>query len=106
MLENGWGGIPARSLTIVEESHRRPAGKKITRSFLTSFGQEISPFPGVADMFPRLHQVAAAINDSIEIEFYLISSGFIDIARSTSIAKYFRAMWGCEFHLRKLSLDS
>ena len=98
LLESGWDGIPARFHTVVEESRRRPAGEKITRSFLKSFGQGLTPFPGVAEMFDTLRQVARNIDSDIEIEFYLISSGFIDIARSTSIAKHFKALWGCEFH--------
>ncbi|MEM1251898.1 MAG: haloacid dehalogenase-like hydrolase [Cyanobacteria bacterium P01_H01_bin.21] len=101
LLESGWDGIPARFYTIVEESQRRPASDKITRSFLQSFSQGLTPFPGVPKMFDRLRQVASDIDDSIEIEFYLISSGFIDIARNTNIAKHFRAMWGCEFHFGK-----
>ena len=98
LLESGWDGIPARFHTVVEESRRRPAGEKITRSFLKSFGQGLMPFSGVAEMFDTLRQVARDIDSDIEIEFYLISSGFIDIARSTSIAKHFKALWGCEFH--------
>ncbi|MEM8808165.1 MAG: haloacid dehalogenase-like hydrolase [Cyanobacteria bacterium P01_G01_bin.38] len=98
LLEAGWDGIPARFHTIIEASKDRPAGDKITRSFLQSFGQQITPFPGVSEMFDRLRQVASAIDESIEIEFYIISSGFIELARSSRIAKHFRAMWGCEFH--------
>ena len=98
LLEDGWDGIPARFHTVVQESLSRPQEKKITREFLESFSQQLQPFPGVADMFDRLRQTAHAIDSEIEVEFYLISSGFIDIARNTSIAKHFKAMWGCEFH--------
>ncbi|MGD1857441.1 MAG: hypothetical protein ACFB2W_24660 [Leptolyngbyaceae cyanobacterium] len=101
LLEKGWDGIPARFHTVVEESRRRPESEKITRSFLKNFGQKLTPFPGVPEMFERLRQVASDIDNKIEIEFYLISSGFIDIARCTSIAKHFRAMWGCEFHFNE-----
>lgn len=101
LQESGWDAILARFHTVVEESQRRPKSDKITRSFLQSLGQSIDPFPGVPAMFERLRQVASDIDDSIEIEFYLISSGFIDIARHTSIAKHFRAMWGCEFHFNE-----
>ena len=48
LLESGWDGIPARFYTVVEESRRRPAGEKITRSFLKSFSQTLTPFPRCA----------------------------------------------------------
>ena len=98
LREAGWDGIPARFYTVVEESQQRTNGNKITKSFLKSFGEELSPFPGVEDMFDRLQQTAAAVGEDIEVEFYLITSGFVEVARATSIAHHFKAMWGCEFH--------
>ena len=32
------------------------------------------------------------------MEFYLITGGILEIARNTSIAHHFKAMWGCDFH--------
>lgn len=49
-------------------------------------------------MFGRLRQTAGDISPDIEIEFYLITSGFVEIAWNTSISSQFKAMWGCEFH--------
>ena len=49
-------------------------------------------------MFDRLRQCAKNALDDVEVEFYLISGGFIEMAKNTSIAKNFQAMWGCQFH--------
>ncbi len=97
LLKDGWDGIPARFYTLVEESRRRPEGK-ITAEFFKTLGQKHDPFPGVRDMFGKLRQQCSECNANIELEFYLITSGFVEIARSTDIAKEFTAMWGCEFH--------
>lgn len=98
LLKDGWDGIPARFHTLIEEGKQRSDGKKLTQSYIKDFGRQLQPFPGVDEMFARLRQSARDISPDIEIEFYLITSGFVEIARNTSIADQFKAMWGCEFH--------
>ena len=96
---SGWDGIPARFHGLVEISRSRTAQEgKITQDYLAQLGRELQPFDGVADMFDRLRQRTAAISPDVTLEFYLITSGFLEIARHTSIAQEFKAMWGCEFH--------
>lgn len=95
----GWDGIPARFFRLVEMSkNRTESEEKITKSYLARFGQQLQPFPGVADVFDRIEQKVRDLSPEIVVEFYLITSGFVEIARHTSIAKHFKAMWGCEFH--------
>ncbi|MDB9524485.1 haloacid dehalogenase-like hydrolase [Oscillatoria sp. CS-180] len=94
----GWDAIPARFYSLIEYSKAQPPEKRITRSTLMEFGKSLQPFEGVSDMFTRLQQRVNEIAPEISIEFYLITSGFVEVARQTSIAKFFKAMWGCEFH--------
>lgn len=98
LLDQGWDGIPARFHTIIEASQSLPKHNRVTRSFLQEFGHQLSPFPGVTEMFDRLRSIVRAIDPSIEVEYYLITSGFVEVARHTSIAQHFKRMWGCEFH--------
>lgn len=98
LLKDGWDGIPARFYTLVEESKQRPEGDRITAEFFKDIGQAYKPFPGVAEMFDRLRQRCRESNAEVELEFYLITSGFVEIARATKIAKEFKQMWGCEFY--------
>lgn len=98
LIEQGWDSIPAKFYTLVEASKQRQVGDKITSDTLAKFGQQLQPFPGVTDMFERLRQHAQDIVPDIEVEFYLITSGMVEIARQTTIASHFKAMWGCEFH--------
>ncbi|HAZ46938.1 MAG TPA: haloacid dehalogenase-like hydrolase [Cyanobacteria bacterium UBA11369] len=99
LVDNGWDKIMARFYAIIEESKRR--GNKITQEYLAKFGQELAPFDGVPEMFDRLRRSAYEINPKVEVEFYLISCGMVDIARYNCIAPNFKEMWGCEFHYNK-----
>ncbi|NJR25034.1 MAG: haloacid dehalogenase-like hydrolase [Richelia sp. CSU_2_1] len=96
LVDRGWDKILARFYAIIDESKRH--GNKITQEYLAKFGQELAPFDGVSEMFDRLRKSAAKINPKVELEFYLISCGMVDIARYNCIAPNFKEMWGCEFH--------
>ena len=97
LIDNGWEPILARFYSLIQESKRRD-NDKITKEYLTKFGQQLAPFDGVPEMFDRLRQCAKKIVPDIEVEFYLITSGMVEIARHTCIADEFTSMWGCEFH--------
>lgn len=95
LIDNGWDKILARFYALIEESKRQ--GNKLTKEYITRFGEQLQPFDGVTQMFDRLRQSALQINPQVEIEFYLITCGMVEIARPNCIAPYFKAMWGCEF---------
>ena len=101
LVEQGWDKYIARAYCLVEESKRRNSGDKITRSRLAKVGKELKPFPGVPEMFERLRQCAHNLIEDVDVEFYLISGGFIEMAQNTAIAGNFKAMWGCRFHYGK-----
>lgn len=98
LKQQGWDGIAARFHTLVEASKERPEGQKITQDTLKEFGQQLRPFSGVTEMFERLCQHAQAIVPEIDVEFYLITSGFMEIVQHSQIAHHFKAIWGCKFH--------
>ena len=98
LVDDGWDKYIARAYCLVEESKTRAGEDKITQARLAKVGRELQPYPGVPEMFDRLRQCAQNVVHDVEIEFYLISGGFIEMARNTSIAKNFKAMWGCQFH--------
>ena len=97
LVDNGWDKYLARAYCLVKYSQQANEGK-ITKDKLLKLGSEIELYDEVTAMFDRLNQRAKAVDDEIELEFYLISGGFVDIARGTSIAKHFKRMWGCELH--------
>jgi hypothetical protein len=93
-----WDGIPARFFGLVETSKKRAAEEKITQTYLQRFGQRLQHFEGVIDMFGHLRQHAAALAPDVEVTFYLVTSGFAEVARHSVVAPYFQNIWGCEFH--------
>lgn len=92
----GWDHVAARFYCLIQESRRRE--EKITKDYLIQFGQELQPFEGVPEMFDRLRQRVQKLNSAIELEFYIITGGFGEVIRHTSIAPCFNHIWGCEFH--------
>ena len=98
LVDDGWDKYIARAYCLVEESKKRSPGDRITKERLEKVGKKLKPFEGVPEMFDRLRQCALKVVNDVEVEFFLISGGFIEIARSTSIASNFKAMWGCQFH--------
>ncbi|MGB7248330.1 MAG: hypothetical protein WBC73_05270 [Phormidesmis sp.] len=96
LLDQGWEKYLARAYCLVQESQQRD--DKITQAKLAEVGQNIALYQGTENLFERLQQKIHQIGENISLEFYLISGGFVDIPRNTSLAKDFKRMWGCEFH--------
>lgn len=96
LVSQGWHTYLARAYCLIKESQQRENKDKITYKRLANLGKKLRLIEGVPEMFDRLRQTAKAIVPEVEVEFYLISGGFVDIARNTSIAKHFTKMWGCE----------
>ena len=96
LIDRGWHKYLARTYCLAQESRHRESKDKITYERLASLGQKLHTIEGVPEMFECLRHRAAEIVPEVEVEFYLISGGFVDIARNTSIAKHFTQIWGCE----------
>ena len=96
LIEQGWHKYLARTYCLAQESRQRQGKNKITYERLANLGQKLHLIKGVSAMFESLRQRAVEIVPEIEVEFYLISGGFVDIARNTSIAEHFTRIWGCE----------
>jgi phosphoglycolate phosphatase-like HAD superfamily hydrolase len=95
LINEGWDKILARFYSLIAESKRQ--GNKITQEYIAEFGQNLAPFDGVTQMFDCLRKSAYKRNPKVEVEFYLITCGMVEVARHNCIAPYFKAMWGCEF---------
>lgn len=96
LVEDGWDKLLARMYCLIEESRRHP-DDPVTRDLMRQIGQETQFFEGVPAMFDRVRRTAAAIVPGIDVQFYLLSSGLLQIARNSAIADQFTEMWGCTF---------
>ena len=96
LVEADWEKMLARSYALIQASHRGPT--KITRDLLGEVGRNIRLFEEVGEVFPRLRGVVGRVAPEVEAEFYILTSGFVEIPRATPIAKEFKGIFGGEFH--------
>ena len=67
----------------------------VTKEYLRSLGTDINYFPGVTTWFERINEYGSKLG--LKIEHYIISSGLREIIKGTSINKYFKEIYACEF---------
>lgn len=67
----------------------------LTKDYLENIGKTVDLFKGVDGWFSRINDYGKDLG--VEVEHYIISSGLTDIIRGTSIAKEFKAIFGCEY---------
>lgn len=92
--EMGMDKILAYMLVMVNECKKK--GIKLTREYLNECGKNVKYYNGVSTWFDRINQFGA--DNDVNIEHYIISSGNKEILEGTSIAKYFKKIYGCEFY--------
>lgn len=73
----------------------REKNVKLTRENLAACGQLIVFFKGVEDWFSRINKYGNFLG--LDIEHYIISSGYEEIIEGCSIRKYFKDVFGCSF---------
>ena len=86
-------GILSYLYYMVKKSKEK--GKPVTKQYLKTLGNDVILYPGVSEWFDRINQYGK--DNGAIIEHYIISSGIKDIIASTSIAKYFKAIFACDF---------
>ena len=73
----------------------RQKNTPLTRESLVACGKDIEYHPGVEGWFERINRYAEEAG--VEVEHYVLSSGLKEIIEGTSIAKYFKRIYACEF---------
>lgn len=79
--------------TMIDQCKKK--GILLTKEYLYSLGKDVKFYEGVTTWFKRLNQYAESIG--ITLEHYIISCGNKEIIEGSSIAKEFKALYGCEF---------
>ena len=93
----GWDPIPAYLYALLQLSKESPE-YLITRERLQTFASGLKFHPGVTRIFSLLKDYLHSLDSSVEMEFYIISSGIGEIVRNTRIAKHFTDIWASGFH--------
>lgn len=73
----------------------RETGIPLTRESLVACGRDIEYHKGVEEWFQRINRYAEQAG--VIVEHYVLSSGLKEIIEGTSIAKYFKKIYACEF---------
>lgn len=94
--DDGWDHEQARMYSLLEETKRRNV--TITPDTFKEVGEKLELYPEVETMFERVRKFATDVAEDIEVEFYLLTAGMLEIPKATSIADNFRMMWGGEIH--------
>lgn len=96
MVDEGWEKILARYHCLIREANRRDS--QVTREQMQRIGREFPIFDQVPQMFDQVRQWAAEVIDDVEVEFYMLTAGTIEIPNSTPIAGEFKQTWGGSCH--------
>lgn len=97
LMENGWDKKMARFYSLARLSRQQEA-LSITADTFAQVGRSLALYPEVQTMFERVQAYAEAIVPDIEVEFYLLTAGMLEIPRATPLADRFRVMWGGELY--------
>ncbi len=73
----------------------RETNTPLTRESLVACGKDIEYHKGVEGWFDRINRYAEQAG--VIVEHYVLSSGLKEIIEGTSIAKYFKKIYACEF---------
>ncbi len=73
----------------------RETNTPLTRESLVACGKDIEYHIGVEEWFERINRYAEEAG--VIVEHYVLSSGLKEIIEGTSIAKYFKRIYACEF---------
>ena len=92
--KNGMDRILAYMYLMIKQAKKNDI--PITKEAFMELGKDVELINGVETWFDRLSEYAKELD--IEIEHYIISSGLSEIIQGTSIAKYFKRIYACEFH--------
>ncbi len=94
--ENKWDGELAYLKCLLDYL----AMDRVSNQKLEDLGTNLSYFPGLPEMFDCLSSKClsdAHCSSGITVEFYIVSSGLKALVEGSSIAKYFREIYGCEY---------
>lgn len=78
---------------MLDKSNTRK--KSVHRQDFVDLGKDVEYFTGVEEWFKRINDYGRS--KGVTVEHYIISSGIAEIIEGTSIRKYFKEVYACEF---------
>lgn len=97
LVKQGWDSQLANFFAMLKTADQL----SLTREAFERLSEKFEPFEGVLSMFDRVREKAKEIVPDIEVDFFLLTCGFLDLLRSMAIFKEFKKAWGCELHFNE-----
>ena len=92
LKEQGWNSQLANFYALLKVADK--LGLK--KGDFERLSKNFDPFEGVSSMFERVREKAREAEPDLEVEFFLVTCGFLDLLRPMAIFKEFKKAWGCE----------
>ena len=70
-------------------------GVSLSRKTLEEFGKHVQYYNGVQSWFERINNYGQALE--LDVEHYILSSGYEEIIEGTEIRKYFKDVFACSY---------
>lgn len=93
LTDDGWETRLAQAHALRALSQRHPDGP-ITSETFAAVADGLELYPGVVDLFDRLRAAVDETEADVEVEFFLITAGFVDVPSHTAIADEFTRIIG------------
>jgi len=99
LITKGWDPPLAYIDRILTRQSKK--NLKVTNQDLRELGKKVHLYQGVSDLFQRLRSSVDSRKEfqeaHIQVEFYIISGGFEEIIRGTTISNEMKDIFGCTF---------
>ena len=96
LLGNGYDAPHGYLKLILDRTIEGKEFFGLTNEHLYEFGSTIEIYPGVKTLFRDLKKVAKEVDETITVQFFVISGGLEEIIRGCEpIYKHLTGMWGC-----------
>jgi len=100
IVSQGWDP-PIAWMTEIYKITQSGQIQQDTNKKLAQLGKKVIPYDGVPDFIPQLKSIVNRNKDFVEagvnIEFYIISSGFEDLIKGSVLSKYFTDIFAGRF---------
>jgi hypothetical protein len=96
--DEGWDAPLAYLTWILDNVGEGKLFGKLTNAQLREFGATLEFYPGLAELFSDLQEIASQHSLTRPVvEFYIVSGGLEEVIRGSIAQKYFHGIWGCNF---------
>jgi hypothetical protein len=96
LRERGWDEILAKACGLVRLS--RSSDVRITQDLVEEVWRNLEPYEGMPDRFEFLRRSARELEQDVNLEFYVVSSGLYNVADATRIARELDGFWGTKLY--------